>query len=32
MEGWSFDPEHFDPSEVEFTDPKERFKKLLSDI
>jgi len=31
MKVWPFDPEYFDPSEVEFTDPKERFEIAFSD-
>lgn len=31
MKGGSFEPEHFDPSEVEFSNPKKRFEVAFSD-
>jgi len=31
FKGWPFDQEHFDPLEVEFSDPKERFEIAFSD-
>jgi len=31
FKGWPFDQEHFDPLEVEFSDPKERFEIVFSD-
>jgi len=31
FKGWPFGQEHFDPLEVEFSDPKERFEIAFSD-